>query len=111
MTYKDLVILESDVEMEPRAQRALRGFSTMAAPAPLASFVAEVKGVKFHDCRRLRACRSERVVLRRQPYNAYDANCVEVQLQRGRRLLGHLEAAVAAHLSPLMRDVPVEVAG
>ena len=58
MTYKDLVILESDVEMEPRAQRALRGFSTMAAPAPLASFVAEVKGVKFHDCCGLRACGS-----------------------------------------------------
>ena len=90
--------------LEPRAQRAHYVYT-------MASFVAEVKGVKFHDCRGLRACRGERVVLRRQPYNAYDANCVEVQLQRGRRLLGHLEAAVAARLSPLMRDVPVEVAG
>ena len=55
-------MLESDVEMALRAQRALRGFSTMAASVPLASFVAEVKGVKFYDCRGLRACRGESVV-------------------------------------------------
>ena len=60
---------------------AQRGFSTMAASVPLASFVAEVKGVKFYDCRGLRACRGECVVMRRQPYNAYDVNCVEVRLQ------------------------------
>ena len=86
-------------------------YAGLAASVPLVSFVAEVKGVKFYDCRGLRACRGERVVLRRQPYNTYDVYCVEVRLQRGRRLLGHLEAAVAARLSPLMRDVPVKVAG
>ena len=67
--------------------------------------------MKVYDYRGLRACRGERVVLRREPYNAYDVNCVEVRLQRGRRLLGHLDAAVGARLSPLMRNVPVEVAG
>ena len=67
-------------------------------------FVAQVKGVKFYDIRRSGASRGERVVLRRNPNNAYDVNCVEVRFVRGLLLVGHLEAPVARHLSSLMRD-------
>ena len=78
----------------------------------LASFVAEVKGVMFYDLRRSRACRGERVVLRRQPNNTFNVNCVEVcQILRGRLLVGHLESAVAAHMSPLMCDPHVDIEG
>lgn len=81
----------------------------VSASVPLVSFFVEVKGVNVYDCCGLRVCRREHVVLYRQPYNTYDVKCMEVQLQRGRRLLGCLEAAVAARLSPLMH-VPVNVA-
>ena len=67
----------------------------------LASFVAEVNGMIFYDQRRSRASQGEYVVLRRQPNNALDANCVEVCILRREHLLvGHLEAAVAVRVSP-----------
>ena len=70
-----------------------------------------MKGVKFYDLRDSGASRGEPVVLWRQPSNVFDVNCIEVRLARGRLLVGHLEAAVAARLSPLMRDFGVDVAG
>ena len=56
----------------------------------LACFSATVKGVKLQDLGGIRAIRGEEVVLQRDPSNAYDANCVDVRLERG-YLLGHLE--------------------
>ena len=38
-------------------------------------------------------------------------NCVDVRLVRGRLTIGYLEAHVAAHISPLMHDLPVNVLG
>ena len=76
----------------------------------LATFVAAVKSVQFYDLQDSGACRGELLVLQRQPNNAFDANCLDVRLVRGRLLLGHVEA-LWPHLSPLMRDVAVEVTG
>ena len=77
----------------------------------LAALVAQTKGIKFYDLQTCGACRGECVFLVRRPDSVYDVNCLDVRLARGRFLLGHLEAPVAARLSPLMRDVPVEVSG
>ena len=93
----------------PRCTR-VNVLQMMAGCMVLASFVAQVRGVKFYGFERAGARRGQRVVLQRQPHNAYD-NCVEVRLLPGRQLLGHLEAALATLLSPLMRDVSVDVAG
>ena len=49
------------------------------------------------------------MVLQRQPNNQFDVNYLDVRLVCGRLLLGHVEAPVAARLSPLMRNVVVEV--
>ena len=75
------------------------------------TFVAHVKEVKFYDLWRSSACRGKHEVLRRNPNNLYDANCVDVLLLRGRLFVGYVEAPVAARLSPLMRDAHVEVVG
>ena len=77
----------------------------------LASFVAEVKGMMFYYLRRSRASRGEHMMLRRQPSNAFDAKCVEVRILRCEHLVGHLEAAVAARVSPLMCGSHVERVG
>ena len=55
--------------------------------------------------------KGERVTLLRQPGNVFDTNCVDVRLVHGRLLLRHLEAPLAARLSPLMLDLDVEVTG
>ena len=77
----------------------------------LAVFVAETKGIKFYDLQRSGVVRGERVFLVRWPNNAYDGNCIDVRLTRGDLMVGHLEAPVAARLSPLMRDLPINVSG
>ena len=94
----------------PRCTR-VNVLQMMAGCMVLASFVAQVRGVKFYSFERAGSRREQRVVLQRQPHNAYYDNCMEVRLLPGRQLLGHLEAALATHLSPLMRDVSVDVAG
>ena len=71
----------------------------------------QTKGVKFYDFGRSGVSRGERCVVLRRPDNLYDGNCLDVRLLCNRLLLGHVEALVAAHLSPLMRDWPVEVTG
>ena len=81
------------------------------ASVVLAVFVAQTKGIKFYDLQRSGAVRGEGVFLVRRPDNAYDVNCLDVRLARGRILIGHLEAPVATQLSPLMRDLPVDVLG
>ena len=78
----------------------------------LASLVAQVRGVKFYDLQMCGACYGDQVHLVRQPLDRYDANCIDVIMMHGRlSLLGHLEAPVAAIISPVMRDVSVEVSG
>ena len=47
----------------------------------------------------------------RRPDNPYDINCIDVRLVRVCNLLGHIEAPMAARLSPVMRDVAVVVSG
>ena len=42
-----------------------------------------------------------------KPESVYDVNCLDVRLTRGGFILSHIEAPVAARLSPLRRDVPV----
>ena len=51
------------------------------------------------------------MVLQRQPNNLFNSNCLDVRLVLVRLLLGHVEAPVVARLSPLKRDVAVEVTG
>ena len=63
----------------------------------------------FYDFGVSGACRGESVVVAQRPDNAYDANCLDVRLVRGQYLLGHLEAPMAARLSPMMRDVCIHV--
>ena len=82
----------------------------MASPVVLATFVVQVKGVKFYDCRNSRVNRGERVIVLRRPDNPFDANCLDVRLVR-RSLLGHVEASVSARLSPIMRSGEVDVTG
>ena len=54
----------------------------------------------------------DRVFLVRRPDNPFHVNCLDVRLERcPRYLLGHLEAPIAAVLSPLMRDLLLEVSG
>ena len=77
----------------------------------LGSFVAQVRGIRFYDFGVSGACRGESVVVGRRPDNVHDVNCLDVTLVRGRYLLGHLEALMAARLSPMMRDMHVAVSG
>lgn len=77
----------------------------------LACFIIVVKGVKLHDLGLTAAFRGEEVILRRDPTNRYDANCVNVRLKRGRLLLGHLEASMAAVVSPMMNCIPLVIDG
>ena len=51
------------------------------------------------------------VVVGRRPDNVHDVNCLDVTLVRGGYLLGHLEASMAARLSPMTRDLNVAVSG
>ena len=70
----------------------------------LASFVTLVRGVMFYDFAvSAWGCWGDGV---------YDHNCIDVKCARGQPyMLGHLEAPVAALISPLMRDVSVDVSG
>ena len=80
----------------------------------LASFVFKVKGVMFYKYGVCGASMGERVRLVRRPYDRHDVNCVDVVLERGPHTLhkiGHVAAEVAVHLSPLLRDAPVEASG
>ena len=79
--------------------------------AVLASLVAQARGVMFYDLQASGACYGDRVYLVRRPQDRYDMNCLDVMLLRGRFMLGHLEAGVAASLSPLMRDAFLEMSG
>ena len=78
----------------------------------LASLVAQVRGVMFYDYGVSGACWGDNIYLVRRPDDRYDVNCLDVRLMRGRPyLLGHLAAPVASLLSPLMRDLSLEVSG
>ena len=77
----------------------------------LGSFVAQVRGIRFYDFGVSGACQGESVVVGRRPDNVHDINCLDVTLVRGGYLLGHLEALMAARLSPMMRDLNVAVSG
>ena len=82
------------------------------ASVVLASLVVQVRGVMFYSYDVSGACWGDAVYLVRRPDDRYDVNCLDVRVMRGRPyLLGHLAAPVAAHLSPLMRDLSVEVSG
>lgn len=81
------------------------------AESVLASVVARVKGVMFYDYATSGACHGDRVYILRRPDNQYDSNCLDVRLAHGSYLLGHLEAPMAARLSPVIRDVSVVVSG
>ena len=110
MTYEVFCGEGCDVLLAHASARVFTAVSLMASVV-LAVFIAQTKGVKFYDLQTSGAVRGEGVFLIRRPDNAYDVNCIDVQLARGRLLVGHLEAGVAAHLSPLMRDLPVDVSG
>ena len=73
-------------------------------------FLATVKGIRLYDLGGTRAIRGVEVFQRRNPSNAYDANCVDVHLKRG-YLLCHLEARVAAVVGPLMDTLPIVIDG
>ena len=75
----------------------------------LADLVAQTNGMKFYHLQTSGACRGEHVSLVRWPDSVYDVNCLDVRLERGRFLLGHIEAPIAARLFPLRCDVPVEM--
>ena len=78
----------------------------------LASLTTQVRGVMFYDLAVSGACYGDRVYLVRHPHDRYDANCLDVRVVRGRPyLVGHLAVPVAARLSPLMRDVSVDISG
>ena len=83
------------------------------AATVLAVFVAQTRGVMFYDLQVSGACYGDQVALVRQPLDRFDVNYVNVVLVRGwfQSVLGHLEAHVAAFLSPLIRDVPLRVSG
>ena len=76
----------------------------------LASLVAQVRGIMFYDLSVSAVAMGEQVYLVRRPDNRY-INCLDVRLRGRPYLLGHLVAPVAALLSPLMRDVSLEVSG
>ena len=76
----------------------------------LAVLVCQVKGVRVNDVSCLGTRIGERVSVSRGP-NRFDIHCLDVRLWRGRLLLGHVEASVAALLSPLIRDLNLEVVG
>ena len=75
----------------------------------LAALVSQTKGIMYYDLQTSGACGGERVSLVRRPDSVYDVNCLDVRLARGRFLLGHIEVPIAARLSPLRCDVPVEM--
>ena len=77
----------------------------------LASVVARIKGVMFYNYATSGACHGDRVCILRRPDNQYNSNCFDIRLSRGSYLLGHLEAPMAARLSPVIRDVSVVVLG
>ena len=70
------------------------------ASVVLAVLVVQTRGVKFYDFGSSGVSRGERCVVLRRPDNLYDVNCLDVRLLNN-RLLGHVEALVAAHLSLL----------
>ena len=75
----------------------------------LAALIVQTKGIKFYDLQTSGACRGEHLSLVRRPDSVYDVNCLDVRLVRGRFLLGHIEAPIAARLFPLTCDVQVEM--
>ena len=81
------------------------------ASVVLASLVAQVM---FYDYDVSGACWGTAVYLVQWPDNRYDVNCLDIRVICGRPyILGHLAAPVAAYmyLSPLMRDLSVEISG
>ena len=76
----------------------------------LAVLVCQVKGVRLHDVGRRGVPIRERLSVQRAR-NLHHTNCLNVKLRRNQLLLGHVEAPVAALLSPLICDLSVEVAG
>ena len=75
----------------------------------LAALIAQTKGIKFYNQQTSGACRGKRISLVRRPDSVYDVKCLDVRLARGRFLLGHIEAPIAARLFPLSCDVQVEM--
>ena len=75
----------------------------------LVALVVQTKGIKIYDLQTSGTCRGECVSLVRRPDSVYDVNCLDVRLFRGRFLLSHIEAPIAAHLFPIRCDVPVEM--
>ena len=68
----------------------------------LVSFVPQVRNIMFYDFGVPGVCRGESFVVVRRPNNARDANYLDVTLVWGPYCLGHAEASMAAHLSPMM---------
>ena len=66
----------------------------------------------FYDFAASGAGWGDGVYLVRRLYDRYNHNCIDMRCARGRPyMLGHLEALVAALISPLMHDVSVDVSG
>ena len=63
------------------------------------------QGHQVYDLGMSGVVRGEASFLVRRPNNPYDVNCIDVRPMRGRVIVGHLEAPVAAHLSRLMLDL------
>ena len=75
----------------------------------LASFIAQIRGVMCNEYPYAGAGVGAHVRLVRWPSSPFDSNCIEVRY--GRYLLGHIDAATAAVLSPFMFRSPLEVMG
>ena len=69
----------------------------------LVFFACQARGVKFYDLAEVSANIGTVVDLRRDPYNSWDPNCVEVLVAADRRTkLGHIAKEAAKWLSPLL---------
>ena len=79
----------------------------------LSSFVFQVKGVMYYSYSVCGARLGDNVTLVRQPYDRHDTNCIDVVFDRARasHKIGRVAAEVAAFLSPLLRDAPLEASG
>lgn len=78
----------------------------------LAFFITECRGIKFYDLKRHNLQFGTPLRLIRNPFHPKDANCVEVMVIGRRRQykLGHVQAAAAEWLSPLLAS-PLKVTG
>ena len=72
------------------------------------ALIVQTNGIKFSDLQTSGAAK-ESVFPIRQPDRLHDMNTMDVRLAYSQFLLGHTETPVAARLSPLSHDVPVEV--